>query len=110
MAILSREQLCSTFVNGTIPSQKDFCDLIDSALNRRDDHFFGFWQMGMKYCEGDVVIYNKSIYILRLPEASQANCPPGDDEGGANGDENGANGEDEKSGDGCICSDRKSVV
>jgi len=104
MAILSREQLCSTFVNGTIPSQKDFCDLIDSALNRRDDHFFGFWQMGMKYCEGDVVIYNKSIYILRLPEASQANCPPGDDEGGANGDKNGANGEDEKSGDGCICS------
>ncbi|MCB0588822.1 MAG: tail fiber domain-containing protein [Phaeodactylibacter sp.] len=100
MAILSREQLCSTFVNGAIPSQKDFCDLIESVLNRRDDHFFGFWQQGMKYCQGDVVIHDKAIYMLNIPEDSDEDCLP---EGGGmeDNEDNQGNG---KPAEGCICS------
>lgn len=106
MAILNREQLCLTFVNGAIPSQKDFCDLIDSVLNRRDDQFFGVWQQGMKYCDGDVVIYNKAIYKLVL-EDKMEDCPSEDAEDSSNENEgNGTdiNASDGKVSNGCKCS------
>ncbi len=93
MAIHTRTELQSRFVNGAIPSQRDFRDLIDSMLNRRDDHFFGVWQQGMKYCLGDVVIYEKSLYMLAKPSLD-GNCPPEEEQ-----EEEG----DAKS-EGCICS------
>jgi len=64
MAIKTRDTLYSIFTQGAIPSQSDYKDLIDSTLNRRDDHFFGLWRKGTRYCPGDVVIYDKSLYVL----------------------------------------------
>lgn len=89
MAIKGRQTLYSIFVNGAIPTQNDYRDLIDSALNRRDDHFFGEWQKGMKYCEGDVVIYGKALYKL-LKTEEESPCPPEEDA--------------IENGDGCYCS------
>ncbi|MCB0628415.1 MAG: hypothetical protein R2824_18855 [Saprospiraceae bacterium] len=66
MSIKSRLGLKSQFIQGAIPSEKDFCDLIDSALNKRDDHFLGKWTPGVSYRHCDVVIYKKSLYILDL--------------------------------------------
>lgn len=74
MAIISREKLKLKFKNGLFPTQDDFANLIDSALNKRDDHFFGKWQEGRKYCEEDVVIYDKALYILRLLEEAENDC------------------------------------
>ena len=68
MTSKTRQNLKSQFVNGTIPTEKDFADLIDSTLIKRDDHFFGRWEPGQTYYNGDVVLYKKSIYILELPE------------------------------------------
>ncbi len=64
MSILSRGTLIEIFSNGSTPSGSDFKNLIESSLNRRDDHFFGQWQPSLSYRNGDVVIYNKSLYIL----------------------------------------------
>jgi hypothetical protein len=102
MAIHSRIELLSRFVNGAIPSQADYRDLIDSMLNRRDDRFFGIWRQGMKYCKGDVVIYGKALYLLFNPNTEEE-CPPNvedDENGNGNGNGNGKNGKSE----GCICS------
>lgn len=75
MAIKTREGLKSIFVNGAIPTDKDFRDLIDSALIRRDDCFFGKWQAGTTYYHGDVVLYKKSLYLLVLGENNEE-CEP----------------------------------
>jgi hypothetical protein len=66
MSVKSRINLKASFKNGTVPTQQDFCDLIDSAVNKRDDHFFGLWKPGVKYCYGDVVLHEKSLYMLTL--------------------------------------------
>ena len=92
MAIKGRQTLYSIFYNGAIPTQNDYRDLIDSGLNRRDDRFFGEWQKGMKYCEGDVVIYKKALYKLIKKEPENP-CPPDD----------GTTEQDEID-DGCYCS------
>lgn len=92
MAIKGRQTLYSIFVNGAIPTQNDYRDLVDSALNRRDDRFFGEWQKGMKYCEGDVVIFGKALYKL-LKTEEESPCPLPDGEGSS---------EDEE--DACYCS------
>lgn len=75
MAIISREKLKSKFKNGLFPTQDDFASLIDSVLNKRDDHFFGKWQEGRKYCEEDVVIHAKALYMLRLLDDTDNDCP-----------------------------------
>ncbi|MBX2926828.1 MAG: tail fiber domain-containing protein [Saprospiraceae bacterium] len=82
MAIKTRETLYSIFTQGAIPSQSDYKDLIDSTLNRRDDRFFGLWRKGTRYCPGDVVIYDKSLYVLNRQEdgdcLSLSNASPDD--------------------------------
>lgn len=67
MSIQLRDTLKQTFDGRTLPSATDYADLIDSMLNRREDHFFGVWCPGRKYCQGDVVIFGKSLYMLDLP-------------------------------------------
>ncbi len=64
MATKRRPELKSLFKNGSVPTAQHFADLIDSTLNKRDDHFFGLWQPGTAYYPGEVVIYGKSIYML----------------------------------------------
>lgn len=72
MAIKSRQELKPQFDNGKIPTKADFCDLIESMLNRADDNFFGQWQPGVKYCNGDVVIYANSLFVLKKPKTGAA--------------------------------------
>jgi hypothetical protein len=70
MATLTREELKKKFKNGLIPSEKDFCDLIESMLNKSDDNFFGQWKPGVKYYLGDVVIHGKTLYQLIQTETA----------------------------------------
>ncbi len=83
MATKRRLELKSLFKNGSIPTAQHFTDLIDSCLNKRDDHFFGLWQPGTAYYPGDVVIYGKSMYMLQAeaikqppPKVAEENCDP----------------------------------
>jgi len=66
MSIKSRSALKKLFENGEVPTGSSFADLIDSVLNMRDDHFFGEWLPSRAYHNGDVVLYEKSIYQLVL--------------------------------------------
>lgn len=87
-SIKNREALYAKFKSGAIPTQKDFEDLINSVLVKRDDQFFGKWQSGIGYSPGDVVIYNKTLYVFlsatevkENPEhkAKYADCASDDD-------------------------------
>lgn len=69
MSAKNRSNLYALFKNGCIPTATDFQCLIDSVLVKRNDQFFGKWQTGERYCNGDVVLYGKSLYMLNLPEA-----------------------------------------
>lgn len=62
MAIKTRTDLKGQFVNGKILNQRQFHDLIDSMLNKRDDSFMGQWVKGMTYVSGNVVIYNHALW------------------------------------------------
>lgn len=93
MPLEGRDGLIARFQKGYIPDTNDFRTLIDSSVNKKDDQFFGRWQRGMKYCNGDVVLYNKSLYMLDLNQKT-ADCPP-EDNGQVEQDEKEAN---------CICS------
>ena len=64
MGIKSRTDLKGMFMNGTRPSQKEFANLIDSMLNKKDDRFFGHWRPGIAYQTGDVVIYNNALWTV----------------------------------------------
>ena len=96
MAIINRAGLKVKFKNGCLPTEMDFCDLIESSLNKRDDQFFGNWQSGFTYYHGDVVIYDKTFYMYQSPDAIQpcdeepvekpntgycSTTPPGEDNG-----------------------------
>ena len=78
MAIRTRQELELCFKNGTMPSEKNFQDLIHSMLNRKDDRFFGKWKSGMRYCPGDVVFCKKSFYIAKGTE-KELDCKPVDE-------------------------------
>ena len=78
MATITRAELQAYFKNGMIPTAQHFKDLIDSTVNKKDDHFFGLWRPGIAYRDGDVVIYGKSMYMLTRI------APPGTDD--PNGD------------------------
>ncbi len=80
MAVKNRNALKTTFSGGVIPTKGNYADLIDSMLNRKDDHFFGVWQQGKRYCQGDVVIYGKSLYLLAIPEVEERVLCPGEGE------------------------------
>jgi hypothetical protein len=80
MAIKTRATLYSIFREGAIPTQNDYKDLIDSALIRRDDQFFGRWRKGTRYCPGDVVIHDKSLYQLFVE--AEEDCKPLSDNDG----------------------------
>ncbi len=80
MAIKKRESLKQSFATGNILTQKDFCDLLDSVLNRREDRFYGLWQPGVAYRPGDVVLYGADtcetkLYVLQVAEHSTADSP-----------------------------------
>lgn len=81
MVLKSRMDLKSQFKNGLRPSEKDFCNLIDSMLNKRDDSFMGLWKAGMAYKTGDVVIYNQALWTVPFdkdgnPQEICSNTPP----------------------------------
>lgn len=71
MPIISRQTLKDYFQGGVLPTTEQYASLIDSMLSRRDDQFFGVWQRGKRYCEGDVVLFDKSIYKLLLTDAAE---------------------------------------
>lgn len=62
--ILDRETLKSRFPGDVINTGNDFADLIDSVLVKRDDHYFGQWSKGISFSEGDMVIYDDSLYVF----------------------------------------------
>lgn len=75
--IQDRVALKELFKNGIVPSEQDFANLIDSVLTKRDDHFFGKWQNGAGYQEGDVVLYSDKdgqmgIYAFVSKKQAQA--------------------------------------
>lgn len=85
MAILNRSALKLKFKSNVIPTKNDFCDLIDSALNRKSDCFYGKWMQNYKYKNGDVVLYGKTLYKLVL-DAPIIDCPPSGDPGNEGGE------------------------
>ncbi|MFC4873928.1 tail fiber domain-containing protein [Negadavirga shengliensis] len=85
MAIKSRIDLKEDFTNGKKLNEKQFHDLIDSMLNKRDDAFMGKWKKGTVYKTGNVVIYKQALWEVK-PDAEgnpQEICscvPPGEGE------------------------------
>ena len=75
MAMQSRQALKTHFQNGSIPTAQHFGHLIDSFLNKRDDKFHGKWWPGIEYCEGDVVIWGKTMYMLLKPVDDSGQAP-----------------------------------
>ena len=71
MAIKRRQSLALNFSNGAIPTAKDYRDLIESMVNRRDDCFMGKWRPGMTYYPGEVILFGKSLYVL---EGNEEDC------------------------------------
>lgn len=51
-------------MNGSRPSQKEFANLIDSMLNKRDDAFMGKWKPGVVYRTGDVVVHENALWVV----------------------------------------------
>lgn len=83
MTIKSRIDLKEQFSNGKKLNEKQFHDLIDSMLNKRDDAFMGKWQKGMVYKTGNVVIFNQSLWEVKADEDGNpkeiCSCePPGE--------------------------------
>lgn len=74
MAIRNKRDLRSFFETGDIPTEKNFSDLIESMVNKRDDQFFGYWKPGVTYRNGDVVIYDRTLWILSLPSDTSEIC------------------------------------
>lgn len=68
MTIKSRIDLKEQFSNGRKLNEKQFHDLIDSMLNKRDDAFMGKWKKGMAYKSGNVVIYNQSLWEVKATD------------------------------------------
>jgi hypothetical protein len=85
MAIKSRIDLKEDFTNGKKLNEKQFHDLIDSMLNKRDDAFMGNWKKGMVYKSGNVVVYKQALWEVKLssegnPQEICSCKPPGEDE------------------------------
>jgi hypothetical protein len=57
MVLSSRAVLESRFQKGKYLSSEDFATLIQSMLNKHDDHFHGIWKKGREYCKGDIVLH-----------------------------------------------------
>ncbi|MBB4079703.1 hypothetical protein GGR28_002328 [Lewinella aquimaris] len=89
MPVKNRTSLKTIFTGKTLPTQGNYEDLIDSMLNRKEDQFFGLWRQGKRYCQGDVVIYGKSLYLLAIPEVEEMILCPGDADPPAPGKRNG---------------------
>ncbi len=89
MPVKNRTSLKTIFTGKTLPTWGNYEDLIDSMLNRKEDQFFGRWRQGKRYCQGDVVIYGKSLYLLALPEVEELVLCPGDADPPASGKDDG---------------------
>ncbi|MBD2753193.1 hypothetical protein [Spirosoma validum] len=82
--IQNRSELKDHFKDGSIPTGQDFARLIDAVLVKRDDRFFGVWQKGAGYQEGNIVLYtdqadpasdrpaNSGIYIFVSKKQAEA--------------------------------------
>lgn len=57
-----RDELKSFFRNKSHLSETHFAELINSVLNQRDDRFYGVWQKGRTYREGDIVYYDHALW------------------------------------------------
>ena len=64
MILRNRNELKSVFKNDRFLSEKQFADLINSMLNKRDDQFHGLWKPGQTYRLGDVVIYQGALWEM----------------------------------------------
>jgi len=60
----NRQKLKSFFQNQSQLSAASFAELIDAALIRRDDQFYGYWQAGQAYRPGDVVIHQRQLWEM----------------------------------------------
>src|SRR5690554_304361 len=85
MAIKSRIDLKEDFTNGKKLNEKQFHDLIDSMLNKRDDAFMGNWKKGTVYKTGNVVIYKQALWEVKATVGGDpkeiCSCePPGEDD------------------------------
>ncbi|MEL7159544.1 MAG: hypothetical protein AAFN92_02200 [Bacteroidota bacterium] len=75
MPVKDRTALRSLFKEGYLPAKSHYDDLIDSMLNRKEDQFFGKWVRGKRYCQGDVVLFGKSLYLLDIqPVVTEIIC------------------------------------
>jgi hypothetical protein len=68
MVIKYRNDLKDSLKNNVVPDGRQFDALINSVLVKRDDQFFGKWQSGMGYANGDVVLWQKTFYYFQKPE------------------------------------------
>ena len=75
MGIKTRTELKQDFDSGSIPTAEMYANLIDSMLNKFDDDFYGKWRAGAQYYPGDVVIYQNSLYRVKLDRGSSGSQP-----------------------------------
>ena len=59
-----RDELKSFFRNRSQLSEHHFAELINAMLNKRDDRFYGVWQEGRTYRQGDIVYYDRSLWEM----------------------------------------------
>ncbi len=87
MVIKTRSELKKSFSDNAVPLPTDFFNLIDSALLKADDQFFGKWRAGYAYKPGDVVLYVDKLYTFsgissnmtdKDCDCGGGNQPPGD--------------------------------
>lgn len=76
MPLKNRTDLRAKFRKGLRPSEDDFADVIGSTLNKRDDQFFGKWRPGTVYRQGDVVIFNRTLWQVRAEQDICSHTPP----------------------------------
>jgi hypothetical protein len=77
MAIINKAALKAQFKTGGVAGVQSMFNLIDSVIIKRDDLFFGKWQPGVSYSQGDIVIHGKAFYYCITGEGTN---PCGDDQ------------------------------
>jgi DNA repair exonuclease SbcCD ATPase subunit len=73
-----RDELKSFFRNKSHLSETHFAELINSMLNKRDDRFYGVWQKGRLYREGDIVYYDHALWERQADREEDGEAKPGE--------------------------------
>jgi Chaperone of endosialidase len=80
---LKRKDLKDKFnvAKSSVPSANDYGLLIESALNCREDSFYGTWKKDTPYYRGAVVYFEKNFYVLEgmVTEPYCLPTPPNND-------------------------------